>query len=138
MKYLKIIVLAIAFLVLLTGCETKDNYLKNISLKELNEKMDNKEEFFFVVTQDGCSHCEEFLPVLKEVLNENKIVGYDFNLTRLSDSDKDSFYEMFDIEGTPTTIFIKDGKELSIMQRIVGGLDKDKLIQKFKNNGYIK
>ncbi len=138
MKYLKIIVLAIAFLFLLTGCETKENYLKNINFKELNEKLDNKEEFFFVVTQDGCSHCEEFLPVLKELLNENKIIGYDFNLTRLSESDKDSFYEMFDIEGTPTTIFIKDGKELSIMQRIVGGLDKDKLIQKFKNNGYIK
>ena len=138
MKYLKIIVLAVAFLFLLTGCETKENYLKNINLKELNEKLDNEEEFFFVVTQDGCSHCEEFLPVLKEVLNENKIIGYDFNLTRLSESDKDSFYEMFDIEGTPTTIFIKDGKELSIMQRIVGGLDKDKLIQKFKNNGYIK
>ena len=138
MKYFKIFALVSILFVLLVGCENKNDYLKNLSYKELNEKLENKEEFFFVVTQDGCSHCEEFVPVLKEVLNENKIIGYNFNLTRLSEEEKTSFDELFAVDGTPTTIFIKDGKEVSIMQRIVGGLSSDKLVQKLKNSGYIE
>lgn len=139
MKYIKALLLLFSFCLLFTGCDkAKESYLKNISYKELSEKMENKEEFFFVVTQDGCSHCEDFIPVLEEVLNENKVTGYNLNMSKLSESEKDKLDELFDVDGTPTTIFIKDGKEISILQRINGDVSSEKLIQKLKNNGYIK
>lgn len=138
MKYFKYLLLVLCTFTLLIGCTKKDNNLKDISYKELNEKIANNEEFFFVVTQDGCSHCEEFVPILEEVLKENNVIGYNFNLTRLSEEEHDKFKEEYNVEGTPTTIFIKDGKEVSIMQRIVGSLSKEKLEQKLKNSGYIK
>ena len=138
MRRLKYVILFIALLTIITGCTKNDSYLKNINIKELNEKLSNGEEFFFVVTQDGCSHCEAYVPVLEGVLNENKVIAYNFNLSKLSDSERTDFYSKFDFSGTPTTIFIKDGKELSIMQRIVGELSSDKIVQKLKNTGYIK
>ena len=137
MKKNRILIL-IGLLLLLVGCTNSNSNLKDLSYSDLNKKLESKEEFFFVVTQDGCSHCENFIPVLTKTLNSQKVIGYNLNLSKLSSEEKSKFDEAFNIEGTPTTIFIKDGKELSIMQRIVGSLDKDKLIQKFKNNGYIK
>ena len=71
MKKIIYVLLAFSFLVLFTGCDnSKDTYLKDLSYKELEEKVNNNEEFFFVVTRDGCSHCEEFIPVLEKVLND--------------------------------------------------------------------
>lgn len=139
MKKIIFVLLAFSFLTLLTGCENKkDSYLKDLSYKELEEKVNNKEEFFFVVTRDGCSHCEEFVPVLEKILNDNKIVGYNYNLAKQSDEENGKFDELFAVDGTPTTIFVKDGQEVSIMQRINGNVSEDKVIQKLKNNGYIK
>ncbi len=139
MKFLKYLVLVFSILILFTGCEQNSNgYLKDLSFKELQNKIDNKEEFFFVVTQDGCSHCENFLPVLEKVLNEYKVVGYNLNTTNMSEDENKKFDELFDVGGTPTTIFIKDGTEVSLLQRINGETTDTKLIQRLKNNGYIK
>ena len=145
MKFAKYIILLFTFCILLTGCNKNDSYLKDLSFKELNNKLNNKEEFFFVVTQDGCSHCENFIPILEETLNKNKVIGYNLNMTKLSDKEKEEFDKVFveilppdESFGTPTTIFIKDGKESSIMQRIEGEASEEKIEQKLKNNGYIK
>lgn len=139
MKKIVYVLLAFSFLMLFTGCDNnKEKYLKDLSYKELEEKVNNKEEFFFVVTRDGCSHCEEFIPVLEKILNDNKVVGYNYNLAKESDANNEKFDKLFNVDGTPTTIFVKDGKEVSIMQRINGNVSEDKVIQKLKNNGYIK
>ena len=137
MKKMKIFLIFAFILLLLSGCSNK-SYLKDLSFSELNKKLEAKEEFFFVVTQDGCSHCESFVPVLEKTLNSKKITGYNFNISKLSESDNKKFEELFKIEGTPTTIFIKDGKEVSLLQRIYGEASEEQIIQKLKNNNYIK
>jgi len=138
MKKSVYLIAIIGFLLMLVGCTNNDSYLKDISYSDLNKKLEAKEEFFFVVTQDGCSHCESFVPVLKSTLEKQKIVGYNFNLSTLSESDNEKFNEVFNIEGTPTTIFIKDGEEISLLQRIYGEATEEQILQKLKNNNYIK
>ena len=136
MKKVKYYVLLFISIVLLTSCGSSN--LKSISYSELNKKLDNKETFFFIVTRDGCSHCEDFIPKVEEVLDEYDIVGYNLNYSDLSEEDDEEFYNKYGISATPTTVFIKDGKEVSILQRIEGDVSKEKLITKLKNNNYIK
>lgn len=136
MKKIKSILIICLLVILCTSC--KSSNLKNLSFSELNKKLDNKETFFFVIIQDGCQHCEKFVPVVEDVLNEYDLVGYKINITSLSEDDDDALFEMYGVNSTPTTIFIKDGKELSILQRIEGSVSSEKLINKLKANNYIK
>ncbi len=139
MKKVKIILILFTFILIFTGCENgNDTYFKDLSYNSLEEKLNGNEKFFFVVTQDGCSHCEDFIPIVKEVLKEYKITGYNFNLTKLSKADTEKFDKKFEVDGTPTTIFVKDGQEVSLLQRINGEADEERIIQKLKNNDYIK
>jgi predicted bacteriocin transport accessory protein len=111
--------------------------LKSISYSSFKEKLKNKETFFLVVTRDGCQYCEKFVPTVEEVLSEYEVTGYNLNYTDLSDSDKELFDPEYNVDSTPTTIFIRDGEEISILQRIEGNVSKEKLVAKLKSNGYI-
>ncbi len=136
MKKIKYFVLLFLSVFLLTSCGSSN--LKDLSYKELNKKLENKETFFFIVTRDGCSHCEDYIPKVEEVLDEYDIVGDNLNYTDLSEDEDEEFYSEYGVDSTPTTIYIKDGKEVSILQRIEGNVSKEKLITKLKNNNYIK
>lgn len=137
MKKIKKLLFIVALVLFCSSCN-QDSKLKNLSYSELKNKLSNNDTFFFVVIKDGCQHCENFVPKVKEVLDEYNISGYTINYTNLSSEDNDSFYEDFQVDSTPTTIFIKDGKEISILQRITGNVSKEKLIDKLKSNDYIK
>ena len=135
MKKIKYILLIIFSFLIMTGCGK--NNLKSLSFNELNNKLNNKDTFFFEIVQDGCSHCASFTPKLKEVLNEYNVVGYQVNLTNLTTEEYQKFNSMFDVDGTPTTIFITDGQEVSVLQRIDGNVSKEKIVSKLKANKYI-
>ncbi len=138
MKKFNFFVLIVGLLFFMVGCSDNKDYLKDISFKELTNKIEAKEEFFFVATQDGCAHCEKYIPTLKNVLNNHKVVGYNLNLSTLSSEENKKFDELFKITGTPTTVFIKDGTEVSLLQRITGNASEDQIVAKLKNNNYIK
>lgn len=135
MKKIKYLLLVLLVGVIFTGCGK--NNLKTIGFNELNKKLENGESFFFEVVQDGCSHCANFTPKLKEILNEYDVIGYQLNLTDLTEENYKTFNSMFDVDGTPTTIFIVNGKEVSLLQRIDGDVSKEKIISKLKTNKYI-
>lgn len=137
MKKFTFVFLLLVFISFISGCSNK-SYLKELSYNELNNKLNSKESFFFVLVQDGCSHCASFTPKLETVLKEYDITGYKVNLSKLKESERKKLNEIISFDGTPTTIFIKDGIEESIMQRINGNQPKEKIINKLKNNGYIK
>jgi len=139
MKRFKIITMLFIFLILIVGCGKKnDTYLEEISYSKFKEMLENKETFFFEIVQTGCSYCKAFTPKLEEVLEENKIKGYQLNTSNMSQEEYDEFDKMFEIDGTPTTIFIEKGKEASKMERITENVSKNKIISKLKANGYIK
>ena len=80
---LKLLFLSILAIFIFTGCG-KSN-IENISYSKLNKMLENEETFFFVVTRDGCSHCEEFIPKLEAILEEYDITGYNLNISNMTE-----------------------------------------------------
>lgn len=132
MKKFKI-VLGVMILFLLTGCG-ESKYLKEISYKEYEELIKNKESFVVEIMRDGCSACESFKPTLKEFTEEYKIEVKYINTDNLTDEEIDTF----GISGTPTLIFYKDGVEQTVSSRLIGAVSKDKIVAKFKANEFMK
>lgn len=136
MKKIRNFILLCLLIILCSSCGSSN--LKSISYSELNKKLNNNETFFFVVIKDGCPHCEKYVPKMEEILKENDIVGYKINYSDLTKEEDEAFYSKFGVDSTPTTIFIKEGKEISILQRIEGNVSEEKVINKLKQNEYIK
>lgn len=108
--------------------ETTINLYTTISMDELREKLDNGEDFVFIISQDTCSACLSYYPVLNQYLkdNDDKVI-YALNITAdvdltLKSTDKDEIRERLeelthraDFEGmtglsTPTTIIVRNGE----------------------------
>ena len=141
-KYFFITILLLISLTLLTGCNKKDEneeeYLVQISLNELEEKVSNKESFILVITQTDCSHCKQYKPTLKEVLKEYKITAYEIDEQEFTAEEKGRLAAIANVAGTPTTVFITEGEEKSTTDRLIGAVPKKNIISRFKSMGYIK
>jgi predicted bacteriocin transport accessory protein len=137
MKKFKYILAIFVIAILFTGCSSKGS-LTSISYSSLKDKLNNKETFFFVVVRQGCQYCEKFLPTVEDVVKEYDLKGYSLDLSTFSQDELDEFDKDYNVSGTPTTIFIIDGEEGSVLQRLVGNQSAEKLIQKLKANNFIK
>mgnify|MGYP003295257158 FL=1 len=116
----------------------EDSYLIELSYNELVKKIENKESFVLVYTQTTCSHCIEYKPILKKTLYKNKLYGYEIVIDKLNTEEKAKLKDIANVSGTPTTIFIKDGVEISTSSRLTGIQTEDKLTNRFKYLGYIE
>ena len=74
------IFLVYAFIIKDTTAESK---LININVSELESKINNEETFMLVISQTGCSHCEQYLPELDRTLQEVNLNAYILNITGL-------------------------------------------------------
>ncbi len=119
--------------ILVTGCSSN---LKRISYNDFKEMLNNKENFILIVSQEGCSHCEEYSPRIKKILKENSITAYNLNITYISKSDYNKFKEEYNFKGTPTTFFFKNGAE-SITSRLTGSVSDTKIKKALKKEGFI-
>lgn len=146
MKNKNIILYGIVALVVLFGiflvytlAFKKDAYsnLISIGIQELQEKIDNKERFVLVVTQTGCSHCEQYLPELNRTLKEIDYKAYTLNISNLSEEEHSTLTRYANFSGTPTTMFFIDGEETTTLNRIVGYATKDKIKDKLQSLGYV-
>ena len=137
MKNIKKLLLLILLIIFCSSCGNTSN-LKSMSYKEFNEKLANKDTFFFVLVKDGCQYCEKFIPKVEEIVDEYNIIGYKLNYSSMSEDEQNEFYEKYEAGSTPTTMFIKDGKEISQMQRIEGNVSKEKVVAKLKSLNYIE
>lgn len=139
-KRFKIFTLFIILVICLLGCEKSENksYLEAIDYATFNQKLENKDSFILEVVQTGCPNCTSFTPKFTEVLEEYKIKAYSMNLTNMSEEDNKTFLNDYDVDGTPTLMFFEQGTETSTMKRLEGDKDKDIIISKLKQNGYIK
>ena len=140
---ISIIVIALGFLFYACAVSALHNHalnktLEKITFVELQEKVDNKETFILVYTQESCSHCQQYKPVLKEVLLEHDLKAYEIDISKVSSKDKSKLKDIANADSTPTTIFIANGQEHSTTSRIVGAVKKDSIISRLKAMGYIK
>lgn len=135
-----ILIFSIGVTISFAIASNKTTNIISISGSELLEKLKNKETFILIRTQDGCHHCEEYKPVLNRVLTENNINAYELNTTKLrneSDEIKNEIEKLFNISGTPTTIFINEGTEKTTINRLVGTTTYSNIKEKLKEQGFI-
>jgi len=112
--------------------ETQDKLIY-ISGNEFLEKLEKKDSFVAVVSQTGCSHCQEYLPILNSVLEDKNQVAYVINLTELAKEDENIQSEVHKIINdnvTPITIFYHEGVEKTTLNRLVGKISRKGDIKK--------
>ena len=141
----KLIILGSICLVLLVGAFIADNiianyYFSKIGYKEIIEKIEDKEDLILLISQTTCSHCENYKPKLKDVAKKYKLHVYYIDVDLLDEDEYDELnsYLSFASSGTPITIFLKDGNESTVANRIKGDSSKDKIVKKLKSNGFIE
>ena len=141
MKLNKVIVLVSILILVIAGLLFSDvlgnKYLKEIKYDEVIEKMNNKESFVLLLSQTTCSHCKDYKPKLAKVAKEYELVVYYLETDLLDKETYNDLKKHFSFNGTPTTIFITEGEEKSAATRISGEASADKIISKFKSNGFI-
>ncbi len=118
--------------------EEEDKSLVTITYKELDEKINNKDSFILVISRTDCSHCASFKPKLKSILSDNNIIAYEIATDTLSESESKKFKKLFTIQGTPTTVFITEGEETTVSNRLIGDVSSSKITERLKSLGYIK
>ncbi len=142
MKFNKKAIIIVAILIfilagLIFSGVLENKYLKEIKYDEVINKIDNKESFVLLLSQTTCSHCMEYKPKLAKVAKKYKVLVYYLETDLLDEETYNDLKKHFSFTGTPTTVFVKDGEEKTAATRINGEVSVDKIISKFKSNGFI-
>ena len=134
-----LIIITTIFFILINNNQNNNKRLIELTYDEIIEKTNNKDDFILVFTHSTCSHCVTYKPKLKEIANDYNIYVYYINLDSDTIKDRNKFLKEFNLSGaTPITIFIKDGKEVSLLNRLEGDLPTKKVVERFKKMGFIK
>ena len=96
-----------------------DNYNLVMSPKKIDEKIKNKEDVFIYFYSPTCVHCQAYTPTLMSYLNENPDID---NVHFLNILEYPEYWQKYTIEGTPTMVHFKSGKEKN---RFAGELSSD-------------
>ncbi len=131
----RVVVICVLFL-MLVGCNmSNDNNIKEITIPEAIEKVnnENKNSFLLVVTTDQCYSCDEYDKVLKEIEN---IQPFDVYVAKydMVDESKENIEILEELECTvgkinqfPTTYYFYQGN-LSKENIKEGYIEKKELI----------
>lgn len=113
--------------------------LVNINLDKVEEKINNKDTFILCVSSSTCINCERYLPKLEEISRDYNLEIFYIEVDKLSSKELTEFKDVISFDdATPVTLFIKNGVENTASNRIFGNVSSDKIIEKFKKNGFIK
>lgn len=120
--------------------ENEDKYLITIKFDELKKKIENKESFILLISQEQCSHCAEYKPILKKVLAKHNVYAYELKLDKpkLTKQETAELKDIANTSGTPTTVFIENGAETSTSTRLVGTKTASEIENRLKALKYIK
>lgn len=109
-----------------TNVSSKENYYQNqISFEQLQKDLLNQEEKIVYFYKPECKFCEKVSPIVIPMAKEMKI-----NLEVMNIKKYPQGWDTFGIQGTPTIIYYKNGKEVD---RILGAHEKDAFKEWFKN-----
>ena len=127
------------FLCVTTGCNKKISSYKEINYNEFIEKINNKETFPLFVGSHECSHCDDFKKTVNRIVEDYQINIYYIDIANMTKEEYNKFLTIVNFGGsTPTTVFITEGEEKTVYNRIVGAVSYSKVIEKLKKTGYIK
>jgi len=141
LKNLTMCMLLCSFIILviaLTGCNYIKEYLEQIDYATVKNKIEAQESFVLYVGNKSCSHCIDFEPKIRNVVNKYKVIVYKIDTSTMSTEEYDEFLDSIGSIGTPTVLFFRNGIESGSVNRIEGDVSKDIIINKLKVNAYIK
>ena len=132
-----IIFLSIIGILLINQLNNQTGELIKTNYKQITKKIDNKEDFILIISRSNCSHCISYKPKVEQIAKKYKIVVYYIDYDE--EEKKDELLKELKLDGsTPITLFFKNGKETSILNRLEGDVDNDKIIDKFKKMEFVK
>lgn len=134
MKKIVMMITLMFSLFCLTGCNKYNTYTE-LSFTEFQAKLENKDSFAVVMGSSTCSACAMYKVTMEEVIKENQVEVFYLGLDTLSKDEYSQIYSKFVVEMTPTTIFIKDGKETSTYDRIIGSASSSEVVKNLKKHG---
>ena len=131
MKKISLLII-LMFTFLLTGCG--NSKLENLSLKELKEKLNNKDTFIVYFAKED----SDLESKLNTVLENNNLKGYKFDTNKISDEEKYSLQLSIPYE-EPSIVFVIKGQDPSKLSHVT---DEDILIkhleERLKDMKFIK
>lgn len=133
-----VILLGVFLVYKLAFSDSENTNIINIKVSDLETKIENKETFILVISQTGCSHCEQYLPELNRTLADYDLDAFVLNISGLDKENTQTLANYVNFSGTPTTIFFIDGEEKTTLNRLVGYASKTKIIDRLESLGYIK
>lgn len=110
---------------------------EQITYQAFKNLIDSKESFVLFVSQTYCSHCIDYKPKFAQAIEDNNVKGYELDLLTLDEDEYEEIMSFINVDGTPTTIFYKKGKEIE-EARQVGSKTADELTTILKKYDYIK
>ena len=133
--YVFLFIFIIACLIVVNSLNTTVNKL---TYDEFTEKIDNEESFVLCVSRTTCSHCATYKPKLESVAKDYGIDLYYIDIDKYSDEEQEEFVKVINFnDTTPTTVFLKNGKETTASNRINGDVSTSRIIDKLKSNDFI-
>ena len=135
-KYMRKIIILVVSLILifgLSGCKPKT--YDEINLNELNTMLENKEDFVLMLGATHCSACSAFKITLNKIVEEYGIDIKYIDNDKLTETEQDELLSKFYFSSTPTTVFVRNGKE---SDRMVGNQKFSKTVSILKEKEYIK
>ena len=114
----------------------EDKGVVSIDYGTYEAKIANGENFIVVIERTGCSYCEMYAPIVKEVADEYAIPVYDIDIANLTEeeytllNDSNSYLKRNNW-GTPTTLLMS-GK--NVAASLGGYVEKDEFVSFIKTN----
>ncbi len=136
MKKIIIILATLCLVFGLSGCKPKT--YDEISYQELNQMIDNKEDFILMLGAETCSACSAFKITLNKVIEDYGVDVKYLDNDKLSEEESSELLSKFYFSGTPTTVFVENGQEKDTNERIEGSQKYSKVVSILKEKGYIK
>ncbi|MEG0026222.1 MAG: thioredoxin family protein [Bacilli bacterium] len=133
-----LIVSVVLFSLLISGCFNRPTTYEEIDYEIYSDMIKNRESFILFIGSSECNHCVAYKETLKQVIKKYHVDVKYIDISKMNESQKNKFKAHITFAGTPTTIFIKNGKEKSTYNRINGAQDYNKVIAKFADNQYIE
>lgn len=132
-------IIIVASLLIINILNPKKGNLIALNYKQVQSKIKNKDSFILIASASTCSHCAEYKPKLIKIAKEYKINIYYIDYDLESSKDQKEFLNNNKLNGsTPITLFIQNGKQTSIFDRLEGDVSKEKVVEKLKKLGFIK
>ncbi|PFL19666.1 thiol reductase thioredoxin [Bacillus cereus] len=105
---------------------TTNNMQNEIKVNELQNNLLKKDEKFVYFYQTNCSYCKKVSPIIIPMAKE-----LDIDMKTLNLEKEPNGWNLFNIEGTPTIIHYKNGKEID---RIEGEYKEEEFKIWFQKN----